>query len=62
MKNWKKTTDAIFGIDEKGRVLVILLLILVGDGSLMLLLFGSLIGSLTGAFLPDLSSVRHQFF
>ena len=32
MKNWK--TDATFGIDEKGLVLVVLLLILGGDGSL----------------------------
>ena len=35
MKNWKKKTDATFGIDEKGLVLVVLLLILGGDGSLM---------------------------
>ena len=44
MKNWKKKTDATFGIVEKGWVLVVLLLILGGDGSLMWLLFGSLIG------------------
>ena len=34
MKNWK-TTDATFGIVEKGWVLVVLLLILGGDGSLL---------------------------
>ena len=31
MKNWKKKTDATLGIDEKGLVLVVLLLILGGD-------------------------------
>ena len=35
MKNWKKKADATFGIDEQGLVLVVLLLILGGDGSLM---------------------------
>ena len=44
LKNWKKNTDATFGIVGKGFVLVVLLLILGGDGSLMWLLFGSLIG------------------
>ena len=43
MKNWKKT-DATFGIDEKGWVLHVILLILGGDGSLMWLRFGCLIG------------------
>ena len=45
MKNWmKKKTDATLGIVEKGWVLVVLLLILGGDGWLMWLPFGSLIG------------------
>ena len=44
MKKRKKKTDATFGIDEKGLVLVVLLLILGGDGSLMRLMFGSLVG------------------
>ena len=44
IKNWKKKTDATFGIDEKGFVLVVLLQILGGDGLLLWLLFGSLIG------------------
>ena len=44
MKCWKKKTNATFGIDEKGLVLVVLLQILGGDGSLLWLLFGSLFG------------------
>ena len=43
-KNWKKKTDATFIIDRKKSVLVVLLLIRGGDGSLMWLVLGSLIG------------------
>ena len=35
IKYWKKKTNATFGIDEKGLVLVILLQILGGDGSFL---------------------------
>ena len=40
----EKKTNATFDIDETGLVLVVLLQILGGDGSLLRLLFGSLIG------------------
>ena len=43
-KKKKEKQPTIFGVVEKGLVLVVLLGILGGDGSLMLLLFGSLIG------------------
>ena len=64
MRYWKKKkkkTNATFGIDEKGWVLVVLLLILGGDGSLMWLRFGSLIGVSSVHFCP-ICSVRYQCF
>ena len=44
IKNWKKKTDATFGTVEKRLVLVVLLLILGGNGASLLVLLGSLIG------------------
>ena len=61
MKNWKKKMDATFGIDEKGLVLVVLLQILGGDGSLLWLLFGSLIGVSSVHSCP-ICSVRYTSF
>ena len=59
--NWKKTTNATFGIDEKGLVLVVLLQILGGDGSLLWLLFGSQIGISSVHSCPT-CSVRYTSF
>ena len=53
--------DATFGIDEKGLVQVALLQILNGDGSLLWLLFGSLIGVSSVHSCP-IRSVRYTSF
>ena len=60
MKNWKKT-DAIFGVVEKGLVLIVLLQILGEDGAHLWLLFGSLIGVSSVHSCPN-CSVRHIRF
>ena len=73
MKNWrkKKKTNATFGIDEKGLVLVVLLQILGGDGSspdsrwrrfIFVSASRKSDRSHIGALLPDLFSEIYQFF
>ena len=62
MKNWKKKkTNATFGIDEEGLVLVVFLQILGGDRSLWWLLFGSQIGVSSVHSCP-ICSVRYTGF
>ena len=62
MKSWKKKTNATFGIDEKGLVQVVLLLILGGDGRFMIVTaVRKSDRSFIGAFLPDLFSEMYQF-
>ena len=62
MKNWKKKTNATFGIDEKGLVQVALLQIRGGDGSIFVTASRKSDRSFSGAFLPDLFSEIHQVF
>ena len=62
MRYWKKKkTNATFGIDEKGLVQVVLLQILGGDGSLLLMLLGSLIG-VSSVHFCLICSVRYTSF
>ena len=61
MKSWKKKTNATFGIDEKGLVLVVLLQILGGDGSCLWLLLGSLI-RVSSVHFRLICSVRYTSF
>ena len=61
MRYWKQKTNATIGIDRKELVQVALLQIRGGDGSLLRLLFGSLIGVSSVHSYP-ICSVRYTSF
>ena len=62
MRYWmKKKTNATFGIEEKGLVLVALLQIHGGDGAYLKVLLGSLIG-VSSVHFCLICSVRYKFF
>ena len=63
MRYWKKKkTNATFGIDEKGWVLVVLSLDSRWRRFINVIAVPKSDRSLIGAFLPDLFSVRYHFF